>query len=106
MKIYRVINFLKFSEELQITSTRAMIHCNGRKKLGKGYLREMGSRIAYYKTAIAALEKQEAKTPERRESEVSEEYFLCPECKKVVGPRVNYCRQCGKKLKWKVPRRD
>jgi hypothetical protein len=100
MKIYRVIDFLKFSEKLQITSTRAMIHCNGRKKLGKGYLREMGSRIACYRTAIAALEKQEPKTPERRGSEVSGEYFLCPECKKVVGPKVNYCRQCGQKLKW------
>ncbi|MHC1722519.1 MAG: hypothetical protein AB9836_04855 [Aminipila sp.] len=54
----RAIEFMQFSIEIQLTSTRAMIHCNGRKKLGKKYLKEMGQRIANYKTAIIALQEK------------------------------------------------
>lgn len=58
------IKFMQFSIEIQLISTRAMIHCNGRKKLGKEYLKEMGQRIASYKIAIQALqEKAERENP-------------------------------------------
>lgn len=54
--IKTAIEFFKFQQTIQLTATRAMIHCNGRKRLGKKYLREMGSRISYYKKAVTALE--------------------------------------------------
>lgn len=57
-EIEKAIEYMKFSMELQLTATRAMIHANGRKKLGKTYLKEMGQRIVNYKTVISSLTQQ------------------------------------------------
>lgn len=56
--IERAIKHTQLQIDIQLAATRAMIHCNGRKKLGKGYLKEMGQRVANYKLIISALEKQ------------------------------------------------
>lgn len=29
-------------------------------------------------------------------------YYCCPDCCELVEPYDNYCRHCGKKLKWSV----
>lgn len=57
--VSKIIDFFNFQIDIQLTATRAMIHANGRKRLGKMYLKEMGNRVNYYKKAIKALENQE-----------------------------------------------
>lgn len=52
------------------------------------------------KIAYAALDKQLPMEPDVRQSEVSGKYYLCPECGRVVGLKVPYCRMCGQKIDW------
>jgi hypothetical protein len=50
------IKWFKLCKALQETATAAMIHANGKKRLGKKYLKEMKDRLTYYDMAISAIE--------------------------------------------------
>ncbi len=44
-------------------------------------------------------EKDMEKLLDKRESEISGTYYLCPVCSKVVGTLANYCKNCGQKVR-------
>lgn len=99
-KTYKeALEFFEMSDNLQILATKAMVHSNGRKRLKeKGYLKEMGKRVAYYRVARKAIKKQEAVRKEHRYSEVSGNYYFCPCCRHIVLNSARYCSECGQKF--------
>ena len=44
-------------------------------------------------------ERDTEKLLDKRESEISGTYYLCPVCSKVVGISANYCKNCGQKVR-------
>lgn len=44
-------------------------------------------------------ERDMEKLLDKRESEISGTYYLCPVCSKVVGTLANYCKNCGQKVR-------
>jgi|GEM_PF-3593168 len=95
-EIEKAIKYMLLLIDIQLAATRAMIYHNGRKKLGKGYLKEMGQKVANYKLAISALEKQMPFKPAERKGFEGK----C-KCGVVFLDRAtNYCGNCGQKLNW------
>lgn len=76
------LTYLK--EELEDDSPDMFVYTNGN--------------IEALDIGIEAIQKQIPMKPERRESEVSGVYYLCPVCNQVIGKIDLYCRMCGKRL--------
>lgn len=45
------------------------------------------------------MERDTAKLLDKRQSEISGTYYLCPMCSKVVGLSAHYCKNCGQKVR-------
>ena len=63
-------------------------------------IQEQTEEIKRLKTENKRLsERNMAMLLDKRQSEISGTYYLCPVCKKLVGTQANYCKNCGQKVR-------